>query len=219
MAIGPDNAIYVTGQAGWLSTAFGNITTYLGAMTVKYAADGTLLWSMQTQIPAFGLGMKLGTDGGVFVVADGPQALLHYAQAGQHGTARGPHHGRQDGRARRPLLTVNFSSAAFMGAAGAIVGYRWNFGDGTGSLEANPTRVFAAGTFATTLTITDNTGATATSAPISIMANPSAPLPPGPVSVNFSRVSVKAGKSVQATVYLAFPVPGPTARERATGQQ
>lgn len=209
LAIGPDNAIYVTGQAGWLSTAFGNITTYLGAMTVKYAADGTLLWSMQTQIPAFGLGIKLGTDGGVFVVADGPQALLHYAQAGS--TALPVARITADKTVGPEPLTVNFSSAGSTGAAGAIVGYRWNFGDGTGSLEANPTRVFAAGTFATTLTITDNTGAMATSAPISITANPSAPLPPGPVSVNFSRVSVKAGKSVQATVYLAFPVPGPTA--------
>ena len=209
LAIGPDNAIYVTGQAGWLSTAFGNITTYLGAATVKYAADGTLLWSTQTQIPAFGLGIKLGTDGGVFVVADGPQALLHYAQGGS--TALPVARITADKTVGPEPLTVNFSSAGSTGAAGAIVGYRWNFGDGTGSLEANPTRVFAAGTFATTLTITDNTGATATSAPISITANPSAPLPPGPVSVNFSRVSVKAGKSVQATVYLAFPVPGPTA--------
>ena len=209
LVIGPDNAIYVTGQAGWLSSAFGNITTYLGATTVKYAADGTLLWSTQTQIPAFGLGIKLGTDGGVFVVADGPQALLHYAQGGS--TALPVARITADRTVGPEPLTVNFSSAASTGAAGAIVGYRWNFGDGTGSLEANPTRVFAAGTFATTLTITDNTGATATSAPISITANPSAPLPPGPVSVNFSRVSVKAGKSVQATVYLAFPVPGPTA--------
>lgn len=81
LVIGSDNAIYVTGEAGWLSTDNGTITTYLGATTEKYGPDGTLLWTTQAQIPMRGRGIKLGNDGGVFVVGDGPRALLHYSQA------------------------------------------------------------------------------------------------------------------------------------------
>lgn len=205
LVIGPDDAVYVTGEAGWLSTTGGNITTYLGATTEKYAADGTLAWSTQAQIPMRGRGIKLGTDGTVFVVGDGPRALLHYRQDG--GGTPLPTAVATASRVLGPEpLSVTFSSA---GSTGAIVGYSWIFGDGVGSFESNPTHVYAAGTFSATLKVTDNVGGTATSSPITITANPSAPPPPAPVSVNFSRTTVKGGKSVGATVYLAFPVPLP----------
>lgn len=207
LAIGPDNAVYVTGEAGWLSTANGNVTTYLGATTEKFAADGTLAWSTQAQIPSRGRGVKLGSDGSVFVVGDGPRALLHYTQDGP-GTAL-PTAVAAASRVLGPEpLSVTFSSA---GSTGAIVGYSWVFGDGVGSFEANPTHVYAAGTYTASLRVTDNVGGSATSAPISITANPSAPPPPVPVSVNFSSVTVKGGKSVGATAYVSFPVPAPNA--------
>lgn len=205
LAIGPDDAVYVTGEAGWLSTVGGTITTYLGATTEKYAADGTLAWSTQAQIPMRGRGIRLATDGSVFVVGDGPRALLHYRQDGA-GTPP-PTAVATASRLLGPEpLSVTFSST---GSTGAIVGYSWIFGDGTGSFEANPTHVYAAGTYTATLKVTDNVGGSATSAPIVITANPLAPPPPAPVSVNFSRVTVKGGKSVSATAYLAFPVPLP----------
>jgi hypothetical protein len=207
LALGTDNAIYVTGEAGWLSTAFGNTTTYLGATTEKYAPDGTLVWSTQAQIPMRGRGIKLGTDGGVFVVGDGPRALLHYNQNGA-GTALPTAVAAASTVLGPEPLSVNFSSA---GSTGAIVGYSWIFGDFTGSFEANPTHVFAAGTYTVTLKVTDNVGGSATSAPITITANPAAPPPPAPVSVNFSNPTVKGGRSAAATAYIAFPVPPPTA--------
>jgi PKD repeat protein len=50
------------------------------------------------------------------------------------------------------------------GAGGRIVAYRWDFGDGTGSDEPNPTKVFTAlspeGGFRVRLTVTDDLGAT-----------------------------------------------------------
>lgn len=207
LAIGPDNAIYVTGETGWLSVAFGNVTTYLGATTEKYAPDGSLVWSTQAQIPMRGRGVKLGTDGSVFVVGDGPRALLHYTQDGP-GTALPTAVATASPLLGPEPLSVSFSSA---GSTGVIVGYSWVFGDGGGSFEANPSHIYAAGTYSATLKVTDNVGGSATSPAITITANPSAPPPPAPVSVNFSSVTVKGGKPVLATAYLAFPVPAPNA--------
>jgi PKD repeat protein len=207
LAIGPDNAIYVTGEAGWLSTTFGNVTTYLGATTEKFAPDGTPQWSTQAQIPMRGRGIQLGSNGSIFVVGDGPRALLHYTQDG-NGTPL-PTAVAAANRVLGPEpLSVTFSAN---GSTGAIVGYNWVFGDGSGSFETNPTHVYAAGTYTASLKVTDNVGGSATSAPITITANPAAPPPPAPVSVNFSSTTVKGGKSVGAAAFIAFPVPAPTA--------
>jgi PKD repeat protein len=62
-------------------------------------------------------------------------------------------------------LTVAFSSADSSDTDGTIVGYNWNFGDGTpASTDPNPSHVYtSAGTFTAVLTVTDNSGLTGTS--------------------------------------------------------
>ena len=56
-------------------------------------------------------------------------------------------------------LTVNFSSAGSYDPEGSVLTYDWDFGDGTGSTEANPAHVFStAGTFTASLVVFDNTG-------------------------------------------------------------
>lgn len=60
-------------------------------------------------------------------------------------------------------LTVAFSSAGSADADGSIAGYLWTFGDGTTSTSANPSHVYSTvGSFAASLQVTDNLGATAT---------------------------------------------------------
>lgn len=61
-------------------------------------------------------------------------------------------------------LVVQFSSAGSTDPDdGIIAAYLWNFGDGITSTEANPKHTYAAlGNFAATLTVTDRSGATAT---------------------------------------------------------
>jgi PKD repeat protein len=203
LTIGPDNSVYVTGQAGFSL----NGNTYLGATTEKFAPDGTLVWSTQAQAPSRGLGIKLGSDGSVFVVGNGPWGLLHYTQDGA-GTALPTAAASASTVLGPEPLSVNFSSA---GSTGALVSTFWNFGDFSSSVEANPTHVFAAGTYTVTLKVTDNVGGSATSAPITITVNPASPPPPAPVSMHFSRTKVKGGTPVNATVALSFPVPAPTA--------
>ncbi|MFF7245225.1 collagenase [Embleya sp. NPDC008237] len=60
---------------------------------------------------------------------------------------------------------VNGTSVAFTDTStdpdGTIASRAWDFGDGTTSTAANPTRNYAAGTYTVRLTVTDNRGATA----------------------------------------------------------
>ncbi|MGC0419386.1 collagenase [Embleya sp. AB8] len=61
--------------------------------------------------------------------------------------------------------TVTGTSVAFTDTStdpdGTIATRAWDFGDGTTSTEANPTKTYAAGTYTVRLTVTDNGGATA----------------------------------------------------------
>ncbi len=57
-------------------------------------------------------------------------------------------------------LTVNFTGSG-ADSDGSIVGYRWEFGDGTTSTLQNPSRVYTdAGSYTATLTVTDDSGLT-----------------------------------------------------------
>jgi PKD repeat protein len=62
-------------------------------------------------------------------------------------------------------LTVAFKSDSSLDPGGTIVGWLWDFGDGTAtSAEANPTHVYASpGTYVATLTVRDNLGGEASS--------------------------------------------------------
>ncbi len=97
-------------------------------------------------------------------------------------------------------LTVSFSSINSSDADGTIVGYSWNFGDGTSSTEPNPVHVYnTAGTFTAVLTVTDNSSLTGTSSVvITASSQPAANQSPvavagadktsggAPLTVNFS---------------------------------
>lgn len=60
-------------------------------------------------------------------------------------------------------LTIGFSSNGSSDPDGSIVGYSWNFGDGTTSTQPNPVHIYnSAGAFTAVLTVTDNSGLTDT---------------------------------------------------------
>ena len=58
-------------------------------------------------------------------------------------------------------LACNFNGSASSDSDGSIASYAWNFGDGSTGSGATPSRIYAAaGTYAVSLTVTDNGGAT-----------------------------------------------------------
>ncbi|MFB9237646.1 carbohydrate-binding protein [Plantactinospora siamensis] len=67
-------------------------------------------------------------------------------------------------------LTVAFSSAGSSDPEGGALSYRWDFGDGAGSTDANPTHTYTTnGAYSATLTVTDPQGATGSSSvPITV---------------------------------------------------
>ncbi len=60
------------------------------------------------------------------------------------------------------FLSVAFDGTSSTDTDGTVAGYAWSFGDGTTSTQAAPTKAYAqGGTYAVTLTVTDDKGATA----------------------------------------------------------
>jgi PKD repeat protein len=57
-------------------------------------------------------------------------------------------------------LDCSFTAATSSDPDGSVVGYAWNFGDGTTGTGVTPTHHYAAGTYTVTLTVTDDVGAT-----------------------------------------------------------
>jgi PKD repeat protein len=125
-------------------------------------------------------------------------------------------------------LTVNFSSAGSTDLDGRITSYAWNFGDGATTTLANPSHTYASpGTYAATLTVTDDHGATS-SASLTITAtgslrstaiNLTARLRAGTVTVNGQVVvQTASGAAVPgATVLVTWTLPGgATANQTAT---
>ena len=77
------------------------------------------------------------------------------------------------------VLTASFDSSGSSDPDGSIVGYSWDFGDGTTGSGANPTHGYAAGgTYTVTLTVTDDDDGTATASRTVTVTTPPANQPP-----------------------------------------
>ncbi len=94
-------------------------------------------------------------------------------------------------------LTVSFDASGSSDGDGAIAGYAWSFGDGATSTLATPSHTYAStGTYAVTLTVTDDDGATAQQTTSIVVTNPA------PTNVQFALTATAASSS---SVQLAWP--------------
>jgi glucose/arabinose dehydrogenase/PKD repeat protein len=107
-----------------------------------------------------------GPDGALYVLdygsGSGPAALYRIEYLA--GSNRNPvAQAAADVTSGGTPLTVKFSSAGSADPEGGALTYRWDFGDGGTSDEANPSHTYTgAGTFTPTLTVTDPEGLTGT---------------------------------------------------------
>ncbi|MCK6549831.1 PKD domain-containing protein [Myxococcota bacterium] len=126
------------------------------------AADGTRRFA--TGLAVQGIHLAFGPDGALYMTQSGPNTSLE-------GTNRLSRIRYIGGRA--PVASFTTSPSPATGAApltvtftdrstdsdGTIASWLWTFGDGTTSTAQSPTKVFsAAGTYTTTLQVTDNSG-------------------------------------------------------------
>ena len=208
LALGPDNAAYVTGQSR-VTLATGSQAT--STATVKLTAAGIQAWTANTADSTQGVSARITSDGGVLVLGDTPVNLLtnapassvlyRYAQSGQPNqppvamasanTTAGP-----------APLTVQFSSTGSSDPDGQIAGYAWDFGDGQTSSAASPSHVYAIGSYTARLTVTDTLGAAASAAPIVITSNPVV-APAKPTSVVLGSTAVRGGTSTTGKVTVS----------------
>lgn len=87
--------------------------------------------------------------------------------------------------------SINFSSTGTTARNGTIASYRWNFGDGGTSTQANPTYIYkGTGNFKALLIATDSNGMTAgNQAQVTVGTTP----PPVSVTISPTSVSLKPG--------------------------
>ncbi|WP_239095526.1 carbohydrate-binding protein [Planotetraspora silvatica] len=147
---------------------------WIKAIEVK--ADGTpgdigaFPWT-GTQV----MDQAFGPDGALYVLDYGTgsnnQALWRIEYIG--GTNRNPiAKAAADKTSGASPLTVNFSSAGSSDPEGGALTYSWNFGDGTTSTAANPTKTYTAnGTYTPTLTVRDPQGLTGTASLVVSVGN------------------------------------------------
>jgi len=111
-------------------------------------------------------------------------------------------------------LNVTFDGSASTDGDGTIVSYDWNFGDGaTGSGAVVQHTYQSAGTYTATLTVTDNTGATA-STTVQVQATQTSSGTIRVQSIGLALVRHASGDAVRATVKVTdtagLPVAGVT---------
>ena len=98
-------------------------------------------------------------------------------------------------------LTVNFVGAQSYDPDGIVASYLWDFGDGTTSILANAAKTYqVAGNYTVKLTVTDNSGATATATLLVTVG--ATPPPPTTKSVNVSSIAMSWVKSSNSSGYI-----------------
>ena len=134
--------------------------------TARVGTIDTFPWT-GTQV----MDMAFGADGSLYVLdygtgwfgGDANSALYRYDYVGAGGNRAPIAVASGSPTSGSPPLTVNFSSAGSSDPDGSAITYLWNFGDGTTSTSANPSKTYTtAGNRTVTLTVTDPQGATGT---------------------------------------------------------
>ncbi len=190
-------------------------------------------WNILAQSPAPGLGASLSATlpAGVYYLVisgtgDGDPLSTGYSNYGSlgsyalTGTIADPGSLQPPTAVASANLTSGYAPLAvfFTGSSsadaggGSIVGYSWDFGDGTGSSEVNPSHVYTApGTYTATLVVTDNDDLTGTARlTISVL---------NPVLVNSITLNAQGASlvSVSATVAVADRSGNPVGGAAVTG--
>jgi multidrug efflux pump subunit AcrA (membrane-fusion protein) len=206
LVLGPDGSVYLAGQGGPGPTS-GTVSTTQAVVSRYASADGAQQGFYASLPGARAMAARLGSDGAVYMVAAGEQAVHRIRQSGagisaidNWPVAKAAAVSATSGAAP---LAVSFSSAGSMDPDGTGIFTQWDFGDGSSSTLADPTHTYGtAGSFAATLTVTDFVGHAVKASPVVVTVTSAPPVAARPSALNFSATSVVGGNPVQATVVL-----------------
>jgi len=157
--------------------------------------------------------MAFGPDGALYVLdygtgnfgGDANSALyrIEYNPIGNQAPTAKAAANRTSGLAP---LTVNFSSAGSSDPEGGALTYLWNFGDGTTSTAANPTKTYATnGQRTATLTVTDPGGRTGNATVVITVGNTA---PTVTLSTPANGTPFNFGDTVPYTITVSDPEDG-----------
>jgi glucose/arabinose dehydrogenase/PKD repeat protein len=157
--------------------------------------------------------MAFGPDGALYVLdygtgsfgGDANSALyrVEYNPVGNQAPTAKAAANRTSGLAP---LTVNFSSAGSSDPEGGALTYLWNFGDGTTSTAANPTKTYSAnGQRTATLTVTDPGGRTGNASVVVTVGNTA---PTVTLSTPVNGTPFNFGDTVPYTITVSDPEDG-----------
>lgn len=118
-------------------------------------------------------------------------------------------------------VPVIFSSAGSMDPDGSIASYRWEFGDGTSSTAASPSKTYMnAGNYTARLTVTDNRGASAAST-VAVAVKGDGALDVDVYQLTVAPLAAKGGNSATASIVVldrnSRPVAGATISVKWSG--
>ncbi|OLF19238.1 PQQ-dependent sugar dehydrogenase [Actinophytocola xanthii] len=157
--------------------------------------------------------MAFGPDGALYVLdygtgsfgGDANSALyrIEYSPAGNQAPTAKASANRTSGAAP---LTVNFSSAGSSDPEGGALSYLWNFGDGTTSTAANPTKTYSTnGQRTVTLTVTDPAGRTGNASIVVTVGNTA---PSVTLSTPIDGTTFNFGDTIPYTITVSDPEDG-----------
>jgi glucose/arabinose dehydrogenase len=123
------------------------------------------------------LDLDIGPDGALYGLAPYSGKIVRIGWTGSTTSNRPPDAEATADKTGGPLpLTVNFDGSASSDPDGNALSYSWNFGDGSTGTGVSPSHAYTvAGTYNAVLTVNDGHGATASTAPIKIVAGDAAP--------------------------------------------
>jgi PKD repeat protein len=185
----------------------GVITTVAGTGVASFSGDGGPASAAALKFPYH---VGLDAVGSVYIADTGNHRVRKIANAPPAAVINAsPSSGQAP-------LSVNFDGSQSSDPDGQVVSYSWAFGDGgTGTGKTVNHQYGSAGTFQAKLTVTDDSGASASATrDIVVSAAPPPPPPPPPAKPKLSSTKASFGK---ATAGKAFTVSF-TVKNKSTGK-
>jgi len=195
VAVDAQGSLYIAdnGNQRVRKVSGGVTSTVAGTGTAGFSGDGGQATSAQLSGPA---GVAVDAPGNLYIADEGNQRVRRVENKLPIASINAsPSSGQAP-------LTVKFDGSQSSDPDGQITAYAWQFGDGGTSSGATVSHQYTkAGTFTATLTVTDDSGATASTTRAITTSAPPPPPPPPPAKPKLTASKLIVGKAVAGKAF------------------